>query len=171
MPKPTAIDLLLISRYDSIYTYPVKMKDEFKKAQKGLTDSTEFYKLDLFVGLCFYLQGNADSALYLNQKVLDFCDRYPGTSALKANAWNHRSTLLQGVNQKDSSIACLHHAYNAVYQSDDRRELQSICINLADAYCQTGDLPQAAKYYRKALWVVDSLGSTNIKFSIYVSSG
>lgn len=36
MPKPTAIDLLLISRYDSIYTYPVKMKDEFKKAQKGL---------------------------------------------------------------------------------------------------------------------------------------
>lgn len=100
MPKPTAIDLLLISRYDSIYTYPVKMKDEFKKAQKGLTDSTEFYKLDLFVGLCFYLQGNADSALYLNQKVLDFCDRYPGTSALKANAWNHRSTLLQGVNQK-----------------------------------------------------------------------
>ena len=89
MPKPTAIDLLLISRYDSIYTYPVKMKDEFKKAQKGLTDSTEFYKLDLFVGLCFYLQGNADSALYLNQKVLDFCDRYPGTSALKANAWNH----------------------------------------------------------------------------------
>lgn len=168
MPKPTAIDLLLISRYDSIYTYPVKMKDEFKKAQKGLTDSTEFYKLDLFVGLCFYLQGNADSALYLNQKVLDFCDRYPGTSALKANAWNHRSTLLQGVNQKDSSIACLHHAYNAVYQSDDRRELQSICINLADAYCQTGDLPQAAKYYRKALWVVDSLGSTNIKFSIYL---
>jgi len=168
MPKPTAIDLLLISRYDSIYTYPVKMKDEFKKAQKDLTDSTEFYKLDLFVGLCFYLQGNADSALYLNQKVLDFCDRYPGTSALKANAWNHRSTLLQGVNQKDSSIACLHHAYNAVYQSDDRRELQSICINLADAYCQTGDLPQAAKYYRKALWVVDSLGSTNIKFSIYL---
>ena len=57
MPKPTAIDLLLISRYDSIYTYPVKMKDEFKKAQKDLTDSTEFYKLDLFVGLCFYLQG------------------------------------------------------------------------------------------------------------------
>ena len=47
MPKPTAIDLLLISRYDSIYTYPVKMKDEFKKAQKGLTDSTEFYKLDV----------------------------------------------------------------------------------------------------------------------------
>lgn len=70
------------------------------KSTKGLTDSTEFYKLDLFVGLCFYLQGNADSALYLNQKVLDFCDRYPGTSALKANAWNHRSTLLQGVNQK-----------------------------------------------------------------------
>lgn len=68
MPKPTAIDLLLISRYDSIYTYPVKMKDEFKKAQKGLTDSTEFYKLDLFVGLCFYLQGNADSARTLIRK-------------------------------------------------------------------------------------------------------
>lgn len=167
-PKPTAVDLLLISRYDSIYTYPTRMKDEFRNAQKGLADSTEFYKLDLFVGFCFYLLGNADSALYLNQEVLDFCDRHPGTDALKATAWNHRSTLLQGVNRKDSSIACLHHAYNAIYRSDDRRELQSICINLADAYCQTGNLPQAAKYYRKALWVVDSLESANIKFSIYL---
>ena len=129
MPKPTAIDLLLISRYDSIYTYPVKMKDEFKKAQKGLTDSTEFYKLDLFVGLCFYLQGNADSALYLNQKFWTSATVIPELPPQSQCMEPSLHTTARS-EPKRFFHCFLHHAYNAVYQSDDRRELQSICINL-----------------------------------------
>ena len=162
------VDSLLISRFDSVYTYPEEMETEFRQAQKGLTDSSAYYKLELFTGYCLYLRGYQDSAVHLNQKVLDFCKQHPGTDALEATGWNHRYALLQGINQKDSSIACLHHAYNAIYRSDDHKELESICINLADAYCQTGDLPQAAQYYRKALWVVDSLQSKRVKFSIYM---
>lgn len=162
------VDSLLIDRFDSIYTYPQNMETAFRQAQKGLTDSIGYYKLELFTGYCLYLQGYQDSAVYLNQKVLDFCRQHSGTDALEAIGWNHRYALLQGMNQKDSSIACLHHAYDAIYRSDDHKELENICINLADAYCQTGDLPQAAKYYRKALWVVDSLQSKRVEFSIYM---
>lgn len=131
------VDSLLISRFDSVYTYPEEMETEFRQAQKGLTDSSAYYKLELFTGYCLYLRGYQDSAVHLNQKVLDFCKQHPGTDALEATGWNHRYALLQGINQKDSSIACLHHAYNAIYRSDDHKELESICINLADAYCQT----------------------------------
>lgn len=162
------VESLLVSRFDSLYTFPDVMGPKFKDAQKGLTDSTAYYKLELFVGFCLYVQDYPDSALHINRKVLDFCNRTPNSAALAATGWNHRAAILQGSNQKDSALACLHHAYNCIYQTNDRRELESICINLADAYCQTGNLPQAAKYYRKALWVVDSLKSERVKFSIYM---
>lgn len=162
------VDVLLINKIDSIYTYPEKMKECFKEAQKRFSDSADYYKLELFAGYCLYLQGYADSALHINGKILDFCKQHTGTSALEGICWSHRSSILQEMNMRDSSIVCLHHAYNATYRSDDRTELENICINLADAYRQKGEFSQASKYYRKALWVVDSLKSVRVKFSIYM---
>lgn len=72
------VDSLLISRFDSVYTYPEEMETEFRQAQKGLTDSSAYYKLELFTGYCLYLRGYQDSAVHLNQKVLDFCKQHPG---------------------------------------------------------------------------------------------
>lgn len=163
-----AIDSLLISRYDSIYTYPVKMEERFRNAQQGLTDSTAYYKLELFVGYCLYLQGHTEMNLQINDKVLEYCRRHNGTDALEADCWNHRFAMLQGMNQRDSAIACLHHAYDVLTYADDRRELENVCINLADQYRQKGELAEASKYYHRALWVVDSLKSKRVKFAIYV---
>lgn len=163
-----AVDSLLISRSDSLYTYPAKMEKCFRDAQRGLTDSAAYYKLELFAGYCLFLQGDFDRAMQTNRTVMDYCNRHPGTDALEAVCWNHRFALLHDMNQRDSVIACLHHAYDAVYRSDDRRELENICINLADQYRQRGDLANASHYYRKGLWVADSLGSRRVKFSLYV---
>lgn len=162
------VDSLLISRYDSVYIYPVEMEKRFRVAQQGLTDSIAYYKLELFVGYCSYLQGNTGYNLRINDKVLAYCRSHSGTGALEADCWNHRFAMLQGMNQRDSAIACLHHAYNALAYSDDRRELENICINLADQYRQKGELAEASKYYHRALWVVDSLKSERVKFSIFV---
>lgn len=163
-----SIDLLLISRYDSIYTYPAEMEKRFRDAQQDLTDSTAYYRLELFAGYCLYLQGYTDKNLQINDRVLDYCRRHEGTDALEADCWNHRFAMLQGINQRDSAIACLHHAYDILTHADDRRELENICINLADQYRQNGALAEASKYYHRALWVVDSLKSQRVRFSIYV---
>lgn len=163
-----AIDSLLRSRFDSIYTYPSEMEQRFGHAQQGITDSASYYKLELFRGYCRFLQGDFDSAVQINQRVLDFVLSHEGMAALEAICWNHRFALLQGMNQRDSVIACLHHAYDALYRSDDRRELENVCINLADQYRQKGQLADAVRYYRKALWVVDSLQSQRVRFSLYV---
>lgn len=162
------VDSLLISKYDSLHLFPTQMRDAFRKIQRGLTDSASYYKLELFVSYCYYLQGEMDSSLYLNQEVMDFCNRHPENIALEASCWNHRYNSLQDIDQRDSSIACLHHAYNLLYRTEDRRELEGVCINLADAYRLKGNLPEASRYYRKALWVADSLQSKRVKFSIYL---
>lgn len=162
-----AIDTFLIHRYDSLYTYPKLMRQRFRTAQEGLKDSTSYYKLELFSGYCLFLQGQTDSALWMNQRVEDYCLTHPQHKELEAQCWNHRFAILQALAQRDSAIACLHHAYHALMQTDDRSELENICINLADQYRQKGELANASRYYRRALWLVDSLNSERIRFSIY----
>lgn len=164
------VDSLLICKYDSIFTHPIEMEQRLDRAQLHISDSAAFYKLQLFKGFCRYLQGDFDTAVKINNLVLDFTQRTQNT-ALEAICWNHRSALLQNKNQRDSIIACLHHAYNALYRSEHRKELENICINLADQYRQKGELANAVRYYRKALWVVDSLQSERVRFSIYVGLG
>lgn len=173
VPSPSSpsqqdtIDSLLISRFDSLYTFPERMEKEFHKVRESLSDSMAYHKISLFIGYCRYLQGFVDEAIQANDQALRYSQTYDLPS-LEAMAWNHRYALLQGINQQDSAIACLHYAYDALYRSDDRRELENVCINLADLYRQKGNLADAARYYRKALWVVDSLKSDRVKFSIYV---
>lgn len=162
------IDTLLISRFDSVYTNPDLMEKRFREAQKRLTDSMSYYRLELFAGYCRHLMGNTPDAVSINRKVMAYARSHEGCEALEAMCWNHRRALLLGMNMRDSSIACLHHAYDALYRTSDRRELENICINLADEYRQKGDWDSAARYYRKALWVADSLGSEKVRFSIYV---
>lgn len=162
-----AVDSLLISRYDSIYTYPADMEQRFRAAQKGVTDSVAYYKLELFSGYCLFLQGYVDSALRMNTRVESYCRAHVHSKALEAQCWNHRFAMLQALSRRDSAIACLHRAYDALMLSDDRSELENVCINLADQYRQKGELASASRYYRRALWLVDSLGSERIRFSIY----
>lgn len=133
------IDTLLISRFDSVYTNPDLMEKRFREAQKGLTDSMSYYRLELFAGYCRHLMGNTPDAVGINRKVMAYARSHEGCEALEAMCWNHRRALLLGMNMRDSSIACLHHAYDALYRTSDRRELENICINLADEYRQKGD--------------------------------
>lgn len=161
-------DSFLVSRMDSVYTHPLEMKGKFRKEQKNLTDSFSYYKLELFIGFCQFLEGQQDSTLAIYQKVLDFCKRTPETEALEAICWNHRAMILQMENNRDSALRCLHHAYDVLYRSYDRRELTSVCINIGDQYNLNGNLPQAAAYYRKALFVADSLNTPKEYFPIYL---
>lgn len=161
-------DSLLVSRIDSIYTHPLKMRETFREAQKHLTDSISYYKLELFIGFSLYIDGHPDSIWAIHQHVLDFCKRTPDAEALEAVHWNHHAMILQFENKRDSALACLHHAYDALIRSYDQRELTSVCINIADMYSQNGNLPQSAAYYQKALLIADSIQTPREKYSIYI---
>lgn len=161
-------DSLLVSRIDSIYTYPLKMRETFREAQKHLTDSISYYKLELFVGFSLYIDNHQDSIWPIHQRVLDFCKRTPDAEALEAIYWNHHAMILQFESKRDSALACLHHAYDALIRSDDKRELTSVCINIADMYSQNGNLPQSAAYYQKALLIADSIQTPRERYSIYI---
>ena len=47
--------------------------------------------------------------------------------------------------------------YKLLLNSDSKHNLPKTCANMADAYMLCNDLPNAAKWYRRALFLVDSL--------------
>lgn len=160
-------DSVVLSRIDSIYTYPQRIRELFSKTQQQLKDSIAYYKLELFIGFCLYYEGDFQSIRPIHRRVQDFCKRTLGTEALEAICWNHHAMIQQFENNMDSTLICLHHAYNVLQRSDDHGELTSVCINIADMYNLSGNLPKAATFYLKALAVTDSLHSPREHFSIY----
>lgn len=48
-------------------------------------------------------------------------------------------------------------SYRLYQHSDNEKELPFVCANIADAYIQLNDIPNAARCYRRALFLVDSL--------------
>lgn len=48
-------------------------------------------------------------------------------------------------------------SYRLYQHSDNEKELPFVCANIADAYIQLNDIPNAARCYRRTLFLVDSL--------------
>lgn len=48
-------------------------------------------------------------------------------------------------------------SYRLYQHSNNEKELPFVCANIADAYIQLNDIPNAARCYRRALFLVDSL--------------
>lgn len=162
-----SLDDFLTQRYDSIYTHPVLMAERFSQAQQKINDSAAYYRLELYRGYCLYQIGDFDEMTAINNTVLHFTRNHPDHEQLEAVCWNHRSALMIGLNERDSATTCLLKAYEALMHTSNRSELENICINLADNYRFQGDLAQSAFYYRRALWVADSLQTPRIKFGLY----
>lgn len=160
------VDSLLIDMYDSMFVAPSSAEQVFRHAEKGLSDSTSYYKLELFAAFSGGLQGRIDEAFDVNDKVLSFCRRNSGNDALEAMCWNHRNALYLALNRRDSALLCLHRAYDALNRSDDKRELETVCINLADLNRQEGNVADASMYYHRALRIADSTRSDRARFSI-----
>ncbi len=166
--ESTFVDSLLINMYDSMFVSPESAEQTFRNAQKAISDSISYYKLELFAAFSGGLQGRIDEAMDVNDKVLAFCHAHAGSEALEAMCWNHRNALFLALGRRDSALVCLSNAYDALNRSDDKREMESVCINLADLNRQEGHVAEASMYYHRALRIADSTYSDRARFSIYM---
>lgn len=55
------------------------------------------------------------------------------------------------------TIDLYHAAYRGLFGSDSEDRLPDVCANLGDAYVAVNDMPHAAMWYRRALFLADSL--------------
>ena len=76
------------------------------------------------------------------------------------------------LNRPDSAITDYKKAYEYRLRGKKLHLLPDICINTADAYLHRSDLAHTASYYRRALFLCDSLNlSEHAKFPVYYGLG
>ena len=79
-------------------------------------------------------------------------------NSLVAGAYNCRAVYYHNFHRnKEQAIELYRSAYDLLANSDAKHNMSNVCANLADAYIQNNEIPKAAQWYRRALFLVDSL--------------
>lgn len=156
-----ATDSLIRQATDSLFTNNTYARNLLRAGMGCQSDSVAYYRLlSMYAKACF-ASSDFDSVLYYNRRIVRFCDSAPsspfihdihsGVSNLAGNIWMQRM-------QPDSAIVCYEKAYEHRMLGSDLSFLPDLCINLADANHLRGNYAEDVRYYRRALFLCDSLG-------------
>lgn len=131
---------------------------------KGLMnapDSITYYEYLSRLAKSFNLSATPDSITYYNQQVIRFAENAaesPRRNSLLAFAYNLKANSLHNFHQDDDGVVDYYKkSYALLKNSDNPSRMPDVCANIGDAYVFKNDLPQSAYWYRKALFLVDSL--------------
>lgn len=164
-------DKVLLRFSDSIYIIPVEAEKAFAEVQKEMSDSDSYYKLDLFRGIAGLIAGDKDSYYVSHERAADYCRRNPDAFIVSGIYWNHEGMVQHSMGDTDSAIACYKKSYKSMQMANDWKRLTNVCINLADLYRSKGRMAASAKFYRRALFLADSVGDHSMDFSVLSGLG
>ncbi|MDY3848834.1 MAG: histidine kinase [Prevotella sp.] len=141
------------------------------------TDSMDYYDLMVEKGMRYTVANPIDSLLYYADHVWRFASSRPATdkraNGLKARALTLRATYYHQMRiNNDSSLTLFRRSYDLMMQSDYLFKTPDAAANLGDAYALRDDMPSAAFWYRRALFLADSLNiPVTETASIYMGLG
>ena len=163
--------------YDSIGYANDKFLSICDSMLNNTQDSLDFYDIFVAKGGHYTIHNPADSMLYYANKTIAFVNRckYKGERlyGLAGKAYSLKATYFHQMRQeKDSAIALFKKAYDYALQSDIKQSAADMAANTGDAYIFKDDLPKGAEWYRRALYLADSLNMSNkATASIYMGLG
>ena len=151
----------VLATNDSVMSKSPRALSIIRERISQASDSLAWYDYHLIDGRRFLLTDSPDSALPYVERTLRFLDRQPSTPrtrGLRSSAYNTKAGYLYMFHQMpDSAIRLYREAYDLMMDGDMKELLPSICANLADAYVSVSDLPNGSRWYRRALYLNDSL--------------
>lgn len=156
---------------DSIAALAPSALQAIERGMNEANDSTTYYEYVLREARYYRLTERPERADTLIDRVTAFVmhqdDGYyaingtclsPRLNSLMAGAKACQAARYMSVHRNPRRIVALNNeTYNLLLNSDSKHNLPKTCANMADAYMLCNDLPNAAKWYRRALFLVDSL--------------
>lgn len=156
---------------DSIAALAPSALQAIEKGMNEANDSTTYYEYMLRKALFYSLTEHPERADTLIDRVTAFVmhqdDGYyaingtclsPRLNSLMAGAKACQAARYMSNHRDPRRIVALNReTYNLLLNSNSKHNLPKTCANMADAYMLCNDLPNAAKWYRRALFLVDSL--------------
>ena len=169
----TRIDSLLEFYKDSMLISADVVINALNTLQPEIKDSVSMYSLKMALSELYY-GFNIDSAFILNDQTLAFLNRQGDSEKilqLKAKATNVRGIFFTRIDQRDSAIVYLKKTCDILGNATNKNNLHKVYIILADCYQQNGEYSLSGFYYRRALFISDSLGLEDKYYSIFSGLG
>lgn len=155
------MDSLLRSIDDSIDIHSSIAKQMIAKALSQAPDSIAIYELYARLSKYYCLSATPDSFIPYINATIAYCKRQPKSpriNTLLAYAYNCKALNLHNFHKNPQEVIELYkESYKHLTKSDAQEQLPKICANLGDAYMFYNLLPDAAAWYRRALFLTDSL--------------
>lgn len=132
-----------------------------EKGMKSAQDSLAYYEYYIRKAKVYGLSTTPDSSVPIVANTIAFANRQPASprrNSLLAFAYNLKAVGLHNFRQNPDEVIRLYkEATVLLANSDAKDQLPKVCANLGDAYIFKSQLPEAAAWYRRALFLVDSL--------------
>lgn len=175
LPHEVKVDSLEKEMQDSLFANPAYSRALLRYALAQVEDSLTYYRLLGMYAKSFFVSSDFDSIRYYNRPIKRWargvehssrvCDILCEVHNMEGNVWMQ-------LNRPDSAVCEYKQAYDYRKRGERIGLLPDICINLADASVHKGQLDYAASYYRRALFLCDSLAlPEHSKFPIYYGLG
>ena len=156
---------------DSIIKLAPSAHAQIESAMKSAKDSMSYYEYYLMLTHYYRLSDNPQRVDTCVKRIVAFCDRYrtdnqkapnpspdPRFNSLLAGAYACQAAVNHNFHRDErGNVKLYHNTLALLAESDNVEKMPKVCANLADAYIQCSDIPKAAKWYRRALFLVDSL--------------
>lgn len=169
------VDSLEVCVQDSLFSNVHYSRSLVRDALAQVKDSQAYCRLLVLYGKTFYVSSDFDSILPYNRMVKEFSRKAPDSpqwNDVLADAYNLEGNVWTQLDQPDSSIIDYKKSYEYRLKGNRLHLLPDIYINMADASLHRGDLARTASYYRRALYLCDSLNlSEHTKFPVYYGLG
>ncbi len=156
---------------DSITTLAPSAIDSIRHGFATATDSITYQEYRLQLARYYWMSDHPERTDSIVNSIIAFVRRQdngyydthhtcasPRLNSIMAGAMACLAARDHNFHQNaQTTIQLYHTAYRLLKNSTSQHNMPKICANLADAYIQTNDLPTAAKWYRRALFLTDSL--------------
>lgn len=139
-------------------------------------DSTAFHEANALRGHYLLNCGKADSAIAVARRTQRFALGQPASprnNGLLALGYSLEAAACHSTrHHTEESINLYAKSLDLFLQSDKKEASPNTAANLADAYILLNDIPTAARFYRRALFLADSLHMPDeASISIYMGLG
>lgn len=129
--------------------------------QRNCKDSMDYYDFEILKAKVYLLTDSPQSALPIVWNVDRFARNKQETErkhGLMAMARSIEASVYHIIRQNnDKAIELNTKALELMLTSDTKDKCPELAANLADTYISVDNMPEAAKWYRRALFLVDSL--------------
>lgn len=159
--RSDSLTAMLAAADDSVAVNSPHALALIRRGMAGAKDSLDYYDWYLLLMRYNVQRGVPDTSELRWRQTDSFLAahrRTPRIKGMKAFLLNAKGSYYYKLHfSPDKSVDAYSRAYALLFGSDSEYRLPDVCANLGDAYVAANDMPHAAWWYRRALFLADSL--------------